>query len=211
MEWVAKARDHAVVLWLGSMLVATLAGAGAHRSLITYSNDIVPHGTLEARVAEELEDWKFTAELYRSLPNDVSFIARGLQISLVDGTQLAVVGPSEGQSLELTLSKIVDVSQKRFVAGIRIASQGPDEPIVVNHQFQVDVEVRQVSGPLVVGVWDYFISIDNIDLGGSAELSIARRRSAVPGALSGSTLMRGNRGSTTAFARRLPVPRPILE
>src|SRR5437899_3336129 len=58
---------------------------------------------------DEMRRWRFSEPLYRRVPGDVDFIARGLRVDKKQGAGVSTLGPGDGDRFTVELSNLQPV------------------------------------------------------------------------------------------------------
>jgi len=193
-------------LYTLGVLVVTLflAGFWTHE----YINAESRNTEVDMRVRAELDQWNFTADLYKGLPNDVDFIVRTLSVSMTESSAITLVGPSEYDNLTLTLSRIRETGVQEFHALIRVDGRVGKGMAFSNVTWPVTIKRGVLSGPFPVGNFEFYVYVSEIDPDGTTYVTLARRVAADAPVAKG-MLFQNNVGSILLGVAR-PRPDPII-
>lgn len=94
-----------MVLW--AVVGAFVTGMGARDKLIDWSGQIVTTRTeIDDEVADGIAEWNFASQLYRQLPADINFLARGIRIDKTTGARTTLHSP-DGTSFTVLVSELI--------------------------------------------------------------------------------------------------------
>ncbi len=58
------------------------------------------------RLRDRMARWRFSEPLYKRLPGDIDFIARGIRVDKKEGAQVSVLGPGQGDRFLLEITSL---------------------------------------------------------------------------------------------------------
>jgi hypothetical protein len=137
------------------------------------------------RLRQQQAAWQFSEQLYRQLPGDVDFITRGLRVNKVQGGQVRVLGPAEGDDFLIAISQLKHVATSpgapsqysvQFVVSGRMdgsiirPSETPPVPIVRG----------TLVGPMNAVSYEFYLYFDDVRID-DVLLTVARRRLGIAG------------------------------
>jgi hypothetical protein len=136
------------------------------------------------RLREQMSRWRFSEQLYRRLPGDVDFVARGLRVDKKQGGEVQVLGPGEGDRFSVQVSQLQPLPTEtakpqqysieftvQGSVGFNLMRGGTSGPM--------RVEPQALSRPINAGKYDFLIFVDKVDID-SVYLTVARRPTGLP-------------------------------
>jgi len=158
----------------------------------------------------KLDGWRFSEPLYRAIPGDVDFIARGLRVDKRKGGGMHIVGPQPDDDFIVQLSTLrVDpkstADHKKYQLGFTVLGSVGGSSIVPYSLGPVPAEVGQLFGPVSAGIYEFYLFVERVEVD-YVFLTVARRRLAG----TSSWVIHAEVPLGRAIFRGGPPPGPIL-
>lgn len=168
-RWYQKATVQTAIVAGASMVIAAVIGVWG-------TNAAHERDQLRAK----LDGWRFSERLYRVIPGDVDFIARGLRVDKRKGGGMHIVGPQPDDNFIVQLSSLgVDpkstADHKKYQLGFTVLGSVAGSSIMPYSVGPVPAEVGQLVGPVNAGSYEFYLFVEKVEVD-YVFLTVARRR-----------------------------------
>lgn len=205
-HWYQKATVQGHLVTGVFAVIVAFIGAGAAVMGTWWRNAARERDQLKAK----LDGWQFSESLYRVIPGDVDFIARGLRVDKGKGRGMHIVGPQPDDDFMVQLSTLrVDpkstADHKKYQVGFTVLGTVGGSSMAPSPVGPVPVEAGQLFGPVSAGIYEFYLFVEKVEVD-YVFLTVARRR------LTGTSswVMHAEVPFGRAIFRAGPPPAPIL-
>ena len=132
-----------------------------------------------AKLEAQLSGYKFSEPLYRRIPGDIDFLARGFRVDKAAGAEAMVIGPKQGDNISIRMSGlqpagIDEAGNQKYQSQFEVSGVLGSNVLKGSFAPPVPIAPNSLAGPLNAGVFEFFVFVERVDVD-YVYLTIARR------------------------------------
>ena len=131
------------------------------------------------RLHDQIRKWRFSEALYKKLPGDIDFIARGIRVDKKEGAQMSVLGPGPGDRFLLQVTSLTPTTQQfpkpqEYVVEFAVTGSVNMNMITPGTSGPILVRPQNLAGPFNAGSHEFYLFVERVQVD-YVYLTVARR------------------------------------